>query len=86
MEVLVTFLQLSAAFPHPLRYDTLTFRLATHKLWSRDSSIGIATDWTIGVRFPAKAGNFSLRHRDQIGSGAHPASYPMGARVLSLGI
>jgi len=25
-----------------------------------------------------RAGNFSLRHRDQTGSGAHPASYPMG--------
>jgi hypothetical protein len=24
-------------------------------------------------------GTFSLRHRVQIGSGAHPASYPMGA-------
>jgi hypothetical protein len=30
------------------------------------------------VRFPAGAGNFSLHHRVQIGSGAHPASYPMG--------
>jgi hypothetical protein len=32
----------------------------------------------IGVRFPAEAGNFSLRHRVQTGSGAHPVSYPMG--------
>jgi hypothetical protein len=32
----------------------------------------------IGVRFPAGAGNFSLRHRVQTGSGDHPASYPMG--------
>jgi hypothetical protein len=31
------------------------------------------------VRFPAGAGNFSLHHRVQNGSGAHPASYPMGA-------
>jgi hypothetical protein len=30
------------------------------------------------VRFPAEAGNFSLRHRVQNGSGVHPASYPMG--------
>jgi hypothetical protein len=36
--------------------------------------------WTIGVRFPAGAGNFSLNHRVQNGSGAHPASYPMGTR------
>jgi hypothetical protein len=50
---------------------------------SRDSSVGIATgygldDRTIGVRFPVGAGNCSLRHRVQTGSGAHPASYPMG--------
>jgi hypothetical protein len=32
------------------------------------------------VRFPAGAGNFSLHHRVQNGSGAHPAPYPMGAR------
>jgi hypothetical protein len=32
------------------------------------------------VRFPAGTGNFSLHHRVQNGSGAHPASYPMGFR------
>jgi hypothetical protein len=32
------------------------------------------------VRFPAGAGNFSLHHRVQNGSGAYPASYPMGTR------
>jgi hypothetical protein len=32
------------------------------------------------VRFPAAAGNFSLLHRVQNGSGAHSASYPMGTR------
>jgi hypothetical protein len=32
------------------------------------------------VRFPAGAGDFSLRHRVQNGSGAHPTSYPMGTR------
>jgi hypothetical protein len=31
-----------------------------------------------GVRFPAETENFSLRHRIQTGSGAHPASYPIG--------
>jgi hypothetical protein len=30
------------------------------------------------VRFPARAGNFSLYHRVQTGSGTHPGSYPMG--------
>jgi hypothetical protein len=32
------------------------------------------------VRFPAGAGNFSLHHRVQNGSGAHPASNRMGPR------
>jgi hypothetical protein len=33
-----------------------------------------------GVHVPAGAWNFSLHHRFQTGSGAHPASYPMGTR------
>jgi hypothetical protein len=37
-------------------------------------------DWDSRIRFPARAGNFSLHHRVQNGSGAHPASYPMGTR------
>jgi hypothetical protein len=32
------------------------------------------------VRLLAGAGNFSLHHRVQNGSGAHPSSYPMGTR------
>jgi hypothetical protein len=35
--------------------------------------------WTL-VRFLAEAGNISLHHHVQTGSGAHPASYPMGTR------
>jgi hypothetical protein len=34
----------------------------------------------VRVRFPAGVGNFSLHHRVQNGSGAHPASYPIGTR------
>jgi hypothetical protein len=44
--------------------------------WSRDSSVGIATGWTAGLRFLAGAGDFSLL---QIGSGANSASYPIGS-------
>jgi hypothetical protein len=49
-------------------------------LGNRDSSVNIASgyeldDRMIGVRFPAGAGNFSLRHRVQTGPGAHPAFY-----------
>jgi hypothetical protein len=52
---------------------------------SRDSSVGIALgygldDWGCKVRFPVGAGNFSVHHRVQNGSGAHPASYPKGTR------
>jgi hypothetical protein len=54
-------------------------------LKSRDGSVGIALGYGLDdrgsrVRFPAEAGNFSLHHRVQNGSGAHPASYPMGTR------
>jgi hypothetical protein len=53
---------------------------------SRDSSVGIALGYGGSmVRLPAGAGNFSLHHRVQNGSGAHPASYPMGTGALSLG-
>jgi hypothetical protein len=49
---------------------------------SRDSSVGIATGYWLydrnsRVRFLVRAGNFSLHHRVQNGTGAHPASYPM---------
>jgi hypothetical protein len=51
-----------------------------------DSSVGIALgygqdDRGSRVRFPAGARNFSLHHRVQNGSGAQPASYPMGTGV-----
>jgi hypothetical protein len=56
---------------------------------SRDSSVGIALGYGLDdrgsrVRLPAGAGNFSFHHRVQNGSGAHPASYPMSTRALSL--
>jgi hypothetical protein len=37
-------------------------------------------DRMIGVRVPEVAGNFSLHHHVQNGSGAPLASYPMGTR------
>jgi hypothetical protein len=56
---------------------------------SRDSSVGIALGYRLDdrgsrVRLPAGAGNFSLHHRVQNGSGAHPAPWVPGA--LSLGV
>jgi hypothetical protein len=52
---------------------------------SRHSSVGIALGYGLdyrgsSVRFPAGAENFPLHHRVQNGSGAHPASYPIGTR------
>jgi hypothetical protein len=52
---------------------------------SRNSSVGIALGYGLDDRgsevlFPAGAGNFSLHHRVQNSSGAHPASYPMGTK------
>jgi hypothetical protein len=49
----------------------------------RDSSVGIALGYELDDRgstgrFSAGDGNFSLHSRVQNGSGAHPASYPMG--------
>jgi hypothetical protein len=48
-------------------------------------SVGVALGYGLDdrsstVRFPAGAGNFSLHHRVQNGSGAHTASYQMGTR------
>jgi hypothetical protein len=52
---------------------------------SQVSSVGIATGYRLNdrvkkVRFLAGAGNFSLHHHIQTGSGIHPASYPLGTR------
>jgi hypothetical protein len=57
---------------------------------SHDSSVGIALGYGLDdrgsrVRFPTGAENFSLHYRAQNGSGAHPASYPMGTRGAFLG-
>jgi hypothetical protein len=56
---------------------------------SHDSSVGIALGYGLDDRgsrdrFPAGTGKFSLHHRVQNGSGAHPTSYPVGTRGLSL--
>jgi hypothetical protein len=52
---------------------------------NRDSSVGIALGYGLDVRgskvrFSAGAGNFSLHHRVQNGSGSHPASCRMSTR------
>jgi hypothetical protein len=64
-------------------FEYQLFLVPPHK--SRGSSVGIALGYGLNdrgsrVRFPAGARNFSLHHRVQNGSRAHPASYPMGTR------
>jgi hypothetical protein len=46
----------------------------------------LGTVWTTGIRFPAWAGKFSLRHRAQTGCEAHLAPYPMGTGTFSPGV
>jgi hypothetical protein len=53
------------------------------KFKSRDNPVSIALGYGLDdrgsrVRFLVGAGNFSLHHGVQNGSGAHPASCPMG--------
>jgi hypothetical protein len=60
-------------------------RAALYDTKSCDGSVGIALGNRLDyrsyrVRFSARTGNFSLHHLVQNGSGAHPASYPMGIR------
>jgi hypothetical protein len=58
---------------------------------SRNSSVGIDLGYGMDdrgsrVHFPEGAGNFSLHHRVQNDSGAHPVSYPMGTGGSFLGV
>jgi hypothetical protein len=53
---------------------------------SRDSSVSIVLgygldNWGSRVQFMAGAGNSSLHHCIQNGSGAHPTSHPLVTRV-----
>jgi hypothetical protein len=48
----------------------------TDKLRESIFSVNATTGWMIGVRFPTRAGNFSLRHRLQTDSGAHTVKRP----------
>jgi hypothetical protein len=58
---------------------------------SRDSSVSVGLGYQLddrgsSVRFPAGAGNFSLHHRVQKGSGAHQTPIQWVQRAPSLGI
>jgi hypothetical protein len=56
-----------------------------------DSSFGIALGYGLEdrgsrVRVMAEAGDFSLHHRVQNGSGAHPSSYPIQWVTVALSL
>jgi hypothetical protein len=62
-----------------------------HNTKSRDSSVDIALGYGLDdrgcrVRFPAGAGNFSIHHRVQNGSGTTQPSIQWVPGALSLGI
>jgi hypothetical protein len=64
-------------------YKTMIILIGTTYFWSRGSSGSIVSDYglgdrAIGVRSPAGAKDFSSKLCVQTGSGAHPASCPMG--------
>jgi hypothetical protein len=66
-------------------HEEIKSRLNSGNAYYRDSSVGIALGYGLDdrgsrVRFLAGTGNFSLHHRVQNGSGAHPACYPMRTR------
>jgi hypothetical protein len=65
--------------------DNFAFTLTLPIMKSRDSSGSVGLGYGLDdrgsrVRVPPGAGNFSLHHRVQNGSGAHSTSYPMGTR------
>jgi hypothetical protein len=49
----------------------------------KHNCVGLTTGWTIGVRSPVGAEDFSSSLCVQTSSGAHPASYPMGFFIPS---
>jgi hypothetical protein len=79
------------AFLVTIVYSDETFNLRLILLLRRGSSVSTVSnygldDGAIWVRSPAGANDFSSNLCVQTGSGAHPASYPMGTGVLSPGV
>jgi hypothetical protein len=95
--LITIYLIILIAFGEEYEGVSKSFRTESIKIYtlttikSRDSSVSIALDYGLEDRssrvlFLVGAGNFSLRHRVQNGSGAHPAFYPMGTRGSFPGI
>jgi hypothetical protein len=68
--------------PYPEQGETSTY----HSIWCRiaQSVYGLATEWTVGVRFLEGTTDYFLIHSVQTGSCAHPTSYRMNTRDLSV--
>jgi hypothetical protein len=67
-----------------LPYLTMDFTLHTCKINSRDSSVGIATGYTVEVRLLARKRDISPLNNVRTGSGAHPASCPVGPVAFAM--
>jgi hypothetical protein len=71
--------------------DNILYNICRYTIGSWGSSVSIVSDYgpddqAVGVRFPAETKDFASSLCVQTGSGDHPASYPMGSGVLSLGV
>jgi hypothetical protein len=77
---LVPRLRMLGAIPPFLSYVFMAWPLVNHGSLMARYLVKHRDNFDRGsrFRFPAGAGNFFLHHRVQTGSGAHPASYPMG--------
>jgi hypothetical protein len=63
-----------------INFNTQICFMLLKKAWiAQRYSAGLRAGWS-RVWFPEGAGNVSLHHRVQTGSGAHPASYPMSTK------
>jgi hypothetical protein len=81
------FLNFASRVSHcvPWRHESHCNKHYVKRSKSRDSSVGIALGYGLNdrgsrVRFAVGAGNFSLYHRFQNCSCAHPDFYPVGTR------
>jgi hypothetical protein len=79
--------RISARRPTILTESFRTFTQFPRQFWAVGIALGYGLDDRGSrVRFPAGAGNCSLHHRVQKGTGGHPASYSMGTGDSFLGI
>jgi CO dehydrogenase/acetyl-CoA synthase delta subunit len=79
--LIVTFIISAKTLTRLTLFRNLNFNLFSSIGQPTSTRLGYGLDYRGSrIRLPAGAGNFSLHHRVQYGSGAHPASYQMGTR------